>query len=575
MQKAYINKIVEFCEKLKSEGFLITEQEIETFLKTISDFSDMEETFYILRGLVCKSQSQYDLFSVLFFDFFGIKKLYGSIETEKENKIKLQKEINRYQNNINKNNEKIKTYQETIKNERKKIDNFTAEHKKIKSSLPKIRLPFNSTTIKKKQTESLVNLRKDIIEKSKKQKLKGGIEISDFLHLFVCGKYKEFIQQENMTVNSISVSQKTLANLMENIDEKYDDVLFEMVEDLEQIKNNILNRENKSNEAIKKINSLQSKIRQSEGQLIHFENLMAVAREKNKNEQEQYENVKSQLDDLNNGIIYTKSESLSHRKEFLQCCNRAVQSDAEQGIMNDNLNTIKDKRLDVVQYYLRKNARMFKTILRRKLESNKHMSIDLKETIKKSIKTNGEPMELCWKKPTKSKTNIVTVLDISGSCSSASTVFLNLVHIIYSVFLNESKNFVFVNKLHNIDSLIKNQTCENMLNLVKNNIPTKGIYSDYGNVIQQLYNNKGIINNETILIFLGDARNNKRYDAIPELKNLCNRAKYTLWLNIDAPNKWSQGDSLSYLYKDIVDEMMYIRTPNDIIKGFEKIIEKI
>lgn len=83
----------------------------------------------------------------------------------------------------------------------------------------------------------------------------------------------------------------------------------------------------------------------------------------------------------------------------------------------------------------------------------------------------------------------------------------------------------------------------------KKNVPSRGIYSNYGVPLKELrYDNTGIINKDTTIVMLGDCRNNRNYSGVEDVEWLSKRASNFFVLNPEPRDEWGQGDSIADLY---------------------------
>jgi uncharacterized protein with von Willebrand factor type A (vWA) domain len=61
---------------------------------------------------------------------------------------------------------------------------------------------------------------------------------------------------------------------------------------------------------------------------------------------------------------------------------------------------------------------------------------------------------------------------------------------------------------------------------------------------------------DTVLVVLGDARNNRRPPRADLLAAVRARVRRLLWLNPDAPERWDTGDSVIATYAKHVDAVV-------------------
>jgi hypothetical protein len=67
--------------------------------------------------------------------------------------------------------------------------------------------------------------------------------------------------------------------------------------------------------------------------------------------------------------------------------------------------------------------------------------------------------------------------------------------------------------------------------------------------MEQLWNDhRKELTSDTIVIFMGDARNNKNDPMYDTVKNICHKVKRAFWLNTETVDEWDTADSLASGY---------------------------
>lgn len=262
-----------------------------------------------------------------------------------------------------------------------------------------------------------------------------------------------------------------------------------------------------------------------------------------------------------------KEQAMNHRPDFLEGV-KAVQTTAEVAeLMKTDLKKMSASEKEKICSYIRASARIFKQTLRRKDNTPRKKQIDVKNTIRMAAQTNGEPIKIKYKEPKKSHAKVIIMVDISGSCRAASTLALYFMALMGTVFPGGCRKFVFVNSLVPVDSAFRDTDVDEGIETVLRTVPTRGIYSDYGTVVDQLKKDYGgIIHRDTTVIILGDARNNKNATHEDEVKYIADRCKKLIWLNPDDPQKWDQGDSVIGMYKEAGATVYRVQTVGDLIE---------
>ena len=263
------------------------------------------------------------------------------------------------------------------------------------------------------------------------------------------------------------------------------------------------------------------------------------------------------LKDLNNNTqnksepqIIQKTMAKNHRLEFIGGKNavQALYSDI-QNIAEKDFKKLSDQERKKILYYVRKNILAFKTRMTRNIRTGQHRSINMEQTIFAALHTGGLPMEIIYDKPNRSKSDLILVLDVSGSCKEASEMMLKFIGILKDVFPRGCKAFAFVNSLYDISEVYETDDLDIAVQKALDMIPRRGVYSNYEIPLRTLWNEyKHEITKDSLVIFIGDARNNKNDSGEYYLKNICRKAKHAYWLNTESVAEWCKADSLAGLY---------------------------
>jgi uncharacterized protein with von Willebrand factor type A (vWA) domain len=81
--------------------------------------------------------------------------------------------------------------------------------------------------------------------------------------------------------------------------------------------------------------------------------------------------------------------------------------------------------------------------------------------------------------------------------------------------------------------------------------------SDFGRVLQDLVDEQGpSLGADTVLLILGDARNNRRPPRADLLAAARARVRRLLWLNPDPAERWNTGDSVIATYAQHADAVV-------------------
>lgn len=272
--------------------------------------------------------------------------------------------------------------------------------------------------------------------------------------------------------------------------------------------------------------------------------------------------------------LIVKEDSKTHREEFLEY-GRAVQS-AYTGDIKDVECTpferlsIDDKKK--IKGFIKRNTLSMKTRLIRNLRTKQKKTIDIKETCKAACNTNGIPLKLLYSKPKKEQAKLVLFLDISGSCKNASEMLMNFMYEMRKAFPGGCKNYVFVNTLYDASEFFNENSAEKATESVFSKVPTRGVYSDYNTPLKQYCkNNLSEVDRNTIIIFMGDARNNENPTGEDYMKKISEKARKTYFLNTETMDRWNVNDSIISTYARYMNKTLEVTTPKQLINFMSQI----
>lgn len=516
--------IIEFLEYLKTnEGFLISEETASSVFVYINendvDITNEEEIMNVLRSLVCKTKDQYIFFPELFRYFFQLK-----IKEEKEKeKIKNKKKsIQRKAQKAQENLEKIKRENKENENNNSGISSLFSDDKKkreiflkkTEKNREKIKKMLNQSKLSKEAKELARCLFFD--KKCEKYSNQLLLQLINILQKFIKeSAFKAAISGDKELVNTLKLAK---------------DILDEVKNKIEEEKRAASCNQSRESLAQKELDKILKELNEFDSKIIEKEN--------------------------------TKQ----HRESFINAKNSVKNKGKGDLDFDRRISTIKQEDIDNLQYYIKKNARAFKTKISRNIQTDSRLKFDMKNIIKKAFSTDGIPLRLAYKKPIANKPKIVLILDISGSCSSASKLMLLFMYYLKQVFTGGCDAYVFVDSLHNVTNFMNAKDPNEAINAIMSTVPTKGVYSNYYRPLKTFYNERmSTINKDSIIIFIGDARNNSNPTGKEYLKAISRKSRACFWLNTEEKEKWDYKDSIIGIYSKYMQQIEPIVTIGQLI----------
>jgi uncharacterized protein with von Willebrand factor type A (vWA) domain len=167
------------------------------------------------------------------------------------------------------------------------------------------------------------------------------------------------------------------------------------------------------------------------------------------------------------------------------------------------------------------------------------------------------PFSLAYRRRKISKLRLVVLCDVSGSVWQVSTFLLKLVHTLQAAFASV-RSMVFVNTVVEVTELFRRMRFPEDLDAL-HHYPQLNLFgfSDFGRVFYQFSQDMlGDLTRNTVVLILGDARNNA-FDpqawTLAEVRQHCRRI---IWLNPELRRDWNTGDSVISAYAPFCEHVV-------------------
>lgn len=202
-------------------------------------------------------------------------------------------------------------------------------------------------------------------------------------------------------------------------------------------------------------------------------------------------------------------------------------------------------QLDQARAAARELGRRFLARVSRRFRRTRRGRVDIRRTIRRAVARGGALIDLQRRGRRPGKPDLVVLCDVSGSVARASDLLLTMLAAAESAFARVTR-FVFVDHLVPIDYVDGQIRPEGELDLYS--------YSDLGTVLHEIENGvPGLIDRRTVLLVLGDARNNRRPARADVLRRLALHARAIVWAVPEPRARWDTGDSALASYAESCD----------------------
>jgi len=135
------------------------------------------------------------------------------------------------------------------------------------------------------------------------------------------------------------------------------------------------------------------------------------------------------------------------------------------------------------------------------------------------------------------------------------------------------KSFIFIDKLAEVTSHFKKNNLESAFCEALEKVSVSETNnSDFGRVFYQFYAERiSEVTSRTVILILGDAKNNWRPDERLAFKEIARRAKKVYWLNPQPKDTWNTRDSIIKVYAPYCDRVIECRNLEQLMEAAKQI----
>ena len=205
----------------------------------------------------------------------------------------------------------------------------------------------------------------------------------------------------------------------------------------------------------------------------------------------------------------------------------------------------------------------------------RHGRIDLRQTITQGLRSGREvPFTLIHRRRKRSKLRLIVLCDVSGSVWQVSTFLLKLVHTLQTEF-SSVRSLLFVNSIVEVTDLFRHMRFPHDLDALRSypNLNLFG-FSDFGRAFYQFYRDHlHDLTRDTVIVILGDARNNAFDAQCWTLEEMRQRSHRLIWLNPEPQRVWNTGDSIIAVYAPCCDYVLECWTLEHLAQAAEVLLQ--
>jgi len=206
-------------------------------------------------------------------------------------------------------------------------------------------------------------------------------------------------------------------------------------------------------------------------------------------------------------------------------------------------------------------ARRFRAHLSRRARRVRRRRLDIRRTLRRAIATGGVPIDPVYRERRPGRPDLVALCDYSHSVTVASHFLCGLIAPAH-MFFRRVQLFAFVDRAVEMSFEAGTLVPDAHIDLYAR--------SDFGRVLVDFWTrHEAVLTRNTILLILGDARNNRRPPRPEVLARMHQRVQSVTWLNPDPKPRWNTGDSVIRTYERYCDEVCAAANIDDLARALK------
>jgi uncharacterized protein len=242
-----------------------------------------------------------------------------------------------------------------------------------------------------------------------------------------------------------------------------------------------------------------------------------------------------------------------------------------EGLLNQPFSSLTDRDMDLLRKEVQKLAAALRTRVALRQKRAKTGQLDAKATIRSNLKHGSVPIEIKRRDHTL-KPKIVVMCDISTSMRPASELMLNLLYEIQDQ-ISKTYAFAFIDHLEYVSPEFEKHDAREAVSMVLEKMPSGYYNTDLGKSLETFVDDYlETLDSRTILIMVGDGRNNYNDPRQDLFRDLARRSRRTIWLTPESPALWGTGDSDMLKYASACDMIFQASTLAELNAAIDKLL---
>jgi uncharacterized protein len=241
-------------------------------------------------------------------------------------------------------------------------------------------------------------------------------------------------------------------------------------------------------------------------------------------------------------------------------------------LMNRPFESLTERERDELRRQVTRLAARLRSRAALRQKHGKTGTLDPKGTLRANLQYGGIPIKMKFKHKTL-KPKLVLIADVSTSMRPVAEFMVRLMYEL-SDQISRARSFAFINHITDLTHDFDQGRASEVVQDVLERIPPGYYNTDLGAALAEFTRDHfDSVDRRTIVIFLGDGRNNyndPRIDLVDQIKR---RAKRVLWFNPEHPMQWRHGDSDMLQYAPLCHAVQRVSNLAELADAVDRLFD--
>jgi len=236
-------------------------------------------------------------------------------------------------------------------------------------------------------------------------------------------------------------------------------------------------------------------------------------------------------------VQYTGDEAVD---EVMRAVARGLAELPEESLLERDMRTIGEKDMPRVTVLLRKMAARLATGLSRRYRSSrKKHAIDIRRTVRGSVKYGGIPLKLCYRSKRVQKPRLLLICDVSASMAMYARLVVQFLYGLTGV-VRDIETFIFAEDLERVTpQLRRNQGFAGTMSAIMAKSEQWGKTTNLAKSLRTFMEHyEHLLTKNTYVIIASDTKTQQPENTARQLVEIKRHVRDVLWLNTLPCNQW-------------------------------------